>query len=324
MLIEAEMEQKMNGKELKLFSGRANRPLAEKIAQRLEVPLGNAEISNFADGEIRISINENVRGEDVFIVQPTPPPADNLLELLLMIDALKRASARRITAVIPYYGYARQDRKDRPRVPLSAKLIANLLTRAGVDRILTIDLHAEQIQAFFDIPVDHLYATPVLVEYHRQFADNLVVVAPDTGRANRARGFAQRLGKDTPIAIIDKRRTAPNQVEALRVVGEVEGLDALIFDDMIDTGGTLIRAAEALVKAGARNVRATATHGIFSGDAVYHLAQSPITEIIITDTILQPAAKSHPKIKVLTISALLAEAIFRIHREESVSSLFID
>ncbi|MEO0051978.1 MAG: ribose-phosphate diphosphokinase, partial [candidate division WOR-3 bacterium] len=205
-----------------------------------------------------------------------------------------------------------------------ARRVIAAFDRAGVDRVLTIDLHAEQIQAFFDIPVDHLYATPVLVEYHRQFADNLVVVAPDTGRANRARGFAQRLGKDTPIAIIDKRRTAPNQVEALRVVGEVEGLDALIFDDMVDTGGTLIRAAEALVKAGARNVRATATHGIFSGDAVHHLVQSPITEIIITDTILQPPAKSHPKIKVLTISALLAEAIFRIHREESVSSLFID
>lgn len=311
-------------KELKIFSGRANRPLAEKISARLEVPLGDAEISNFADGEIRISINENVRGEDVFVVQPTPPPAENILELLLMIDALKRASARRITAVIPYFGYARQDRKDRPRVPLSAKLIANLLTRAGVDRILTIDLHAEQIQAFFDIPVDHLYATPVLVEYHRQRTENLVVVAPDTGRAHRARGFAQRLGKDIPIAIIDKRRPAANQVEALRVVGEVSGMDALIFDDMIDTGGTLIKAAEALIRAGARSVQATATHGIFSGDAIKNLLASPINEVVITDTIFQPPAKSHPRIKVLTVAALLAEAIFRIHREESVSSLFIE
>ncbi|MGB9742538.1 MAG: ribose-phosphate diphosphokinase [candidate division WOR-3 bacterium] len=311
-------------KELKIFSGRSNRPLAEKISARLEVPLGDAEISNFADGEIHISINENVRGEDVFIVQSTPPPAENILELLLMIDALKRASARRITAVIPYYGYARQDRKDRPRVPLSAKLIANLLTRAGVDRILTIDLHAEQIQAFFDIPVDHLYATPVLVEYHRHQTENLVVVAPDTGRANRARGFAQRLGKDIPIAIIDKRRPAVNQVEALRVVGEVSGMDTLIFDDMIDTGGTLVKAAEALIKAGARSVRATATHGILSGNAVSNLAASPLSEIVITDTISQPPAKSHPKIKVLTVAALLAEAIFRIHREESVSSLFIE
>lgn len=313
----------MNRK-LKIFSGRANRPLAEKIASHLELPMGNAEISNFADGEIRISINENVRGEDVFVIQPTPPPADNLLELLLMIDALKRASADRITAVIPYFGYARQDRKDRPRVPLSAKLIANLLTRAGVDRILTVDLHAEQIQAFFDIPVDHLYATPVLVTYHRQFVQNLVVVAPDTGRANRARGFAQRLGKDIPIAIIDKRRTSPNKAEALRVVGEVAGMDALIFDDMIDTGGTLIQATEALMEAGVHTVRATATHGIFSQDALLNLAASPIREIVVTDTIHQTPAKSHEKIKVLTVSALLAEAIFRIHREESVSSLFID
>jgi len=311
-------------KELKIFSGRANRPLAEKISAQLQIPLGEAEISNFADGEIRISINENVRGEDVFVIQPTPPPADNILELLLLIDAFKRASARRITAVIPYFGYARQDRKDRPRVPLSAKLIANLLTRAGVDRILTIDLHAEQIQAFFDIPVDHLYATPVLVEYHLRHTENLVVVAPDTGRANRARGFAQRLGKDIPIAIIDKRRPMANKVEATRVVGDVAGMNTLIFDDMIDTGGTLIKAAEVLIKSGARSVYATATHGIFSKDAIEHLADSPIAEVVVTDTIFQPPAKSHPKIKVLTVSALLAEAIFRIHREESVSSLFID
>jgi ribose-phosphate pyrophosphokinase len=311
-------------KRLKLFSGRANRPLAEKIAAHLEVPLGDAEITNFADGEIRVSINENVRGEDVFVIQPTPPPADNILELLLMIDALKRASARRLTAVIPYYGYARQDRKDKPRVPLSAKLIANLLTRAGIDRVLTMDLHAEQIQAFFDIPVDHLFSTPVLVEYYRSRTNNLVIVAPDTGRANRARGFAQRLSKETPLAIIDKRRTAPNQAEALRVVGDVNGFDALIFDDMIDTGGTLIKAAEALIAAGARSVRATATHGIFSGNAINFIAASAIDEVVITDTILQSPAKQHQKIKTLSVSTLLAEAIFRIHREESVSSLFIE
>ncbi len=311
-------------KRLKIFSGRANIPLAEKICRELGIPLGDAEIGNFADGEIRLSINENVRGEDAFIVQPTPPPADNILELLLLIDALRRASARRITAVIPYFGYARQDRKDQPRVPLSAKLIANLITRAGVDRVLTIDLHAEQIQAFFDIPVDHLYATPVLVKYYRQNFENLIVVAPDTGRANRARGFAQRLGKNTPIAIVDKRRSAPNKAEALRVVGEVTGKEVLIFDDMIDTGLTLLKAAEALLNAGAKSVRATATHGLFSGDAIKNIADSPLEEVVITNTVLQPEEKSHPKIKVLSVSSLLAEAILRIHREESVSSLFIE
>lgn len=309
--------------DLKLFSCRANRPLAEKISRYLEVPLGAAEITNFADGEIRISINENVRGRDVFIIQPTPPPADNILELLLTVDALKRSSARRITAVIPYYGYARQDRKDRPRVPLSAKLIANLLIQAGIDRLLTMDLHADQIQGYFDIPVDHLFSTPVLVKHFASRTENLVVVAPDTGRANRARGFAQRLGNKIPIAIIDKRRTAPNQSEALRVVGEVAGMNALIFDDMIDTGGTLLLATTALLEAGAKSVSATATHGIFSRNAVQLIGESPISEVIITDTINQPPERHHPKIKVLSVSALLAEAILRIHREESVSSLFL-
>ncbi len=308
---------------LKIFSGRANRPLAEKIGAHLGIPLGDAEITNFADGEIRVSINESVRGKDVFVIQPTPPPAENILELLLIIDALKRASAQRVTAVIPYYGYARQDRKDKPRVPLSAKLIANLLTRAGVDRILTMELHAEQIQAFFDIPVDHLYATPVLVEYYQNDTTNLVIVAPDTGRANRARGFAQRLGNQIPLAIIDKRRSEPNQVEALRVVGDVTGLTALIFDDMIDTGGTILKATEALLAAGAKTVRVTATHGLFSREAVNSLANSPVTEVVITDTIRQSPEKQHPKIKTLSVAPLLAKAILRIHREESVSSLFI-
>lgn len=308
---------------LKLFSGRANRPLAEKIGAHLDIPLGKAEISNFADGEIRISINENVRGEDVFVIQPTPPPAENILELLLMIDALRRASAWRITAVIPYYGYARQDRKDKPRVPLSAKLIANLLTRAGIDRVLTMDLHAEQIQGYFDIPVDHLYSTRVLVNYFCANTDNMVVVAPDTGRANRARGFAQRLGDSVPLAVIDKRRNAPNQAEAMRVVGDVAGKDALIFDDMIDTGGTLLAASAALLNAGAKTVRATATHGIFSRDAIDLLANSQLIEVVVTDTIEQKPEKRHQKIKTLSVSSLLAEAILRIHREESVSSLFI-
>ncbi len=310
-------------KELKLFAGRANKPLAEKIARHLELPLADVEITNFADGEIRINIKENVRGKDVFVIQPTPPPAENILELLLLIDALKRSSSRRITAVIPYYGYARQDRKDKPRVPLSAKLIANLLTRAGIDRVLTMDLHADQIQGYFDIPVDHLFSTPVLVQYFSRSRENMVVVAPDTGRANRARGFAERLAPKIPIAIIDKRRTAPNQSEALRVIGDVSGLDALIFDDMIDTGGTILQATEAVLAAGARSVRATATHGIFSRDAINLLGDSQISEVVITDTINLPREKMHPKIKILSVSALLAEAILRIHREESVSSLFI-
>ncbi|MEO0085413.1 MAG: ribose-phosphate pyrophosphokinase [candidate division WOR-3 bacterium] len=309
---------------LKVFSGRANRPLADAICRHLQVKAGKARISNFADGEIRVVLDENVRGQDVFVVQPTPPRADNLLELLLMIDALKRASADRVTAVIPYYGYARQDRKDKPRVPLSAKLIANMLTRAGVDRILTMDLHAEQIQAFFDIPVDHLYSTPVLIEYFKKKGtDNLVVVAPDTGRANRARGFAQRLGERVPIAIIDKRRPKPNQAEVAHVVGSVHGRHALIFDDMIDTGGTLLVAASALLKREAVSVSAVATHGVFSHGAVERLSSSSLREIVVTDTIRQPQRRQHRKVKVLSVAPLLAEAIRRIHDGESVSSLFV-
>jgi len=311
-------------RELKVFSGRANRPLARDICRHLKLRPGRARISNFADGEIRVVLDENVRGQDVFVVQPTPPHADNLLELLLMIDALKRASADRVTAVIPYYGYARQDRKDKPRVPLSAKLIANMLTRAGVDRILAMDLHAEQIQAFFDIPVDHLYSTPVLIEYfQRQGTDNLVVVAPDTGRANRARGFAQRLGARVPIAIIDKRRPKPNQAEVAHVVGSVHGRHALIFDDMIDTGGTLLVAVSALLRREALSVSAVATHGVFSHDAVERLSRSPLREIVVTDTIRQPQRKQHRKVRVLSVAPLLAEAIRRIHDGESVSSLFV-
>ncbi len=310
--------------QMRVFSGRANRPLAEKICTHLDVSLGNADIRNFADGEIRVNINESVRGSDVFVIQPTLPPADNLLELLLVIDALKRASAERVTAVIPYFGYARQDRKDQPRVPVSAKLIANLLERAGADRILAMELHAEQIQAFFDIPVDHLYSTPVLVDYlSKRGTDNVVVVAPDTGRANRARGFARRLGDSIPIAIIDKRRPEPNRSEVMNVVGEVVGRDALIFDDMIDTGGTLVGAAEALLACGARSVAAVATHGIFSRTATTRLGESCLSEIVVTDTIDQSRHDRPDKIRVLTVSTLLAEAILRTNRGESVSSLFI-
>jgi ribose-phosphate pyrophosphokinase len=309
---------------LKVFSGRANAPLARAICDHLELRLGAAEVRNFADGEIRVNINENVRGNDVFVVQPTQPPAENLLELLLMLDAFKRASAERVTAVIPYYGYARQDRKDQPRVPLSAKLVANLLVRAGADRILTMELHAEQIQGFFDIPVDHLYSTPVLVEHYPEAkTQNLVVVAPDTGRANRARGFASRLGANIPIAIIDKRRPTPNQAVVANVVGEVAGLDVLIYDDMIDTGGTLVSAAKALSDMGAKSVTALATHAVLSDPAVERLAGSVISEVIVTDTIELPPAKRIDKIRTLSISPLLAEAISRIHYGRSVSSLFI-
>ncbi|MFO7676119.1 MAG: ribose-phosphate pyrophosphokinase [bacterium] len=309
---------------LRVFSGRANEPLARAICARLDIELGACTIRNFADGEIRVKINENVRAHDVFVIQSTPPPADNLLELLLMIDALKRSSADRITAVIPYFGYARQDRKDEPRVPLSAKLVANLIERAGANRILTMELHAEQIQGFFDVPVDHLYSTPVFVEHFpAEHNRNLVVVAPDTGRAHRARGFASRLGENIPIAIIDKRRPEPNRAVVANVVGEVRGLDALIYDDMIDTGGTLVGAAQALADIGAKSVRALATHGVFSGPACERLAGSVISEVIVTDTIALPETKRIDKIRTLTISPLLAEAISRIHCGRSVSSLFL-
>lgn len=310
--------------QLKVFSGRANEPLAREICAQLDLPLGDARIDNFADGEIRVVINETVRGKDVFVIQPTPPPADTILELLLMIDALHRASAERVTAVIPYFGYARQDRKDKPRVPLSAKLIANLLERAGAGRVLTMDLHAEQIQAFFDVPVDHLFSAPILIDYIRKrgIAD-LVVVAPDTGRANRARGFARRLGTDIPIAIIDKRRPRPNESEVHNVVGEVSGLNALIFDDMIDTGSTLLNATDALLDCGAHSVAAVATHGVFSRDAVPRLAASRLKEVVVTDTIQQPPDRQNERIKVLSVAPLLAEAILRIHHGRSVNSLFI-
>ncbi|MFO7639208.1 MAG: ribose-phosphate pyrophosphokinase [bacterium] len=309
---------------LKVFSGRANRPLAQAICAQLDVPLGECTVRNFADGEIRVKINENVRAHDVFVIQPTLPPADNLLELLLMIDALKRSSAERITAVIPYFGYARQDRKDEPRVPLSAKLVSNLIERAGANRVLTMELHAEQIQGFFDVPVDHLYSTPVFINHFPpETTASMVVVAPDTGRANRARGFASRLGSDIPIAIIDKRRPEPNRAEVATVVGEVAGLDVLIYDDMIDTGGTLVSAARALSDMGAKSVRALATHAVLSPPAVERLSGSVIREVITTDTIDLPEDRKFDKLRILTISPLLAEAISRIHCGQSVSSLFL-
>jgi len=311
-------------RQLKVFSGRANLPLAQRICAHLDLALGAAEVRNFYDGEIRINISESVRGSDAFVIQPTPPPADNLLELLLFIDALKRASADRVTAVIPYYGYARQDRKDEPRVPLSSKLIANLLVRSGADRVLTVELHAEQIQGFFDIPVDHLYSTPILIDYFtRTDSKNLVVVAPDAGRANRARGFARRLGDNVPIAIIDKRRPRPNEAKVANLVGEVAGYDALIYDDMIDTAGTLVSAAAALKEHGAKSVRAVATHGVLSGPAMERLTGSVLELVVITDTLDLGKKKENKKLEVLSVSPLLAEAILRIHRGESVSSLFV-
>jgi ribose-phosphate pyrophosphokinase len=310
--------------ELKIFYGRANVPLAQNICEHLGVKPGEAEVRTFADGEIRVNIMESVRGSDAFVIQSTQPPADNLLELLLMIDALRRASAERITAVIPYFGYARQDRKDKPRVPVSAKLVANLIERAGADRVLTMELHAEQIQGFFDIPVDHLYSTPVLVDFFlKRGVDGCCVVAPDTGRANRARGFAQRLADKMPLAVIDKRRPEPNKAVVMNVVGEVEDLDAIIFDDMVDTGKTLILAARALLKHGARSVMAVATHGVFSGDAVQKIQKSPLDEMIITDTLPLPRRKLVRKIRVLPVASLFADTILRTHRSESVSSLFM-
>jgi len=307
---------------MKVFAGRANRPLADKICRHLGCRLGKLEVDVFADGELKPRILENVRGVDVFVVQSTEPPAENLLELLMIIDAMKRASAERITAVIPYYGYARQDRKDEPRVPITAKLVADLLTTAGASRILTVELHAEQIQGYFNIPVDHLYSSPVIVDYFRRHGiGNLVVVAPDTGRVRRVRAIAKRLG-DVPIAIVDKRRIGKNQVEEGRVIGEVKGKIALIYDDMIDTGGTILFAVKALKKQGVRRVMVTATHAVLSDKAAEKLHASDIERLVVTDT-LNLQGKLTDKTSVLSVSRLLATAIKRIHCAQSVSKLFV-
>ncbi len=309
--------------QLKIFSGTSVRYLASEIASYLDIPVGDAMVKRFSDGEIRVKLNENVRGRDVFLIQSTFPPSDNLLELLLMIDAAKRASAGRITAVIPYYGYARQDKKDEPRVPISSKLIANLLSVAGANRILTIDLHAEQIQGFFDIPVDHLYASPVIIEYLKKKnldVNSVVIVSPDPGRVKRARALAKRLS-NVPIAIIDKRRPEPNKSEVIHVVGDVKDKICIINDDIVDTGGTLIGAAEAILKNGAKEVYATITHPVLSGDASIRITNSLIKEMIVTNTIPLNSKKTD-KFTVLSVGTLLAEAIKRIHNNESVSSLF--
>jgi len=310
--------------DLKIFSGMAHRTLAEEICRSLNLPLGNSSITRFSDGEVYFQILENVRGEDVFVIQPTCRPVDaTLVELLLMIDAFKRASARRITAVLPYFGYARQDRKDKPRVPISAKLVANVLSTAGASRVLTMDLHVPQIQGFFDIPVDHLFAAPVLIEYFQKLdLPDLIVVSPDAGGVERARAYAKKL--DTNLAIIDKRRVEANIAEVVHIVGEVEGRTALIVDDMIDTAGTLIKSAEALLKKGARKVFACCSHPVFSGPAVQRITESALDEVVVTNSIpLSREAETARNIRILSVAELLGKAIRSIHEETSVSSLFI-
>jgi ribose-phosphate pyrophosphokinase len=305
----------------RVVTGTGNRALAEEIAGHLGVELCKATITRFADGEVFVRIDENVRGADVFIVQPTNPPAENILELLLLIDAVRRASAARITCVLPYFGYGRQDRKDQPRVAIGAKLMARMIETAGADRVLGLDLHAHQLQGFFDLPVDHLYAAPVFTaHYRKKQLQNLVVVAPDVGSAKMARGFAKRLNGS--LAIIDKRRPKANVAEVVNVVGEVEGMDCLIPDDMIDTAGTVSEAARALKALGAKDIYVCATHALLSGPAVERLSNAPITEIAVTNSVLIPESKRFSTLCVLSVGELLAKAIKFTHADQSVSSLF--
>lgn len=304
-----------------LLSGTANRPLAEEVAQHLGQPLCKVTIKRFADGEIFVKIDENVRGRDVYIIQPTNPPADNLMELLLLMDAAKRASAARVTPVVPYFGYARQDRKDQPRVAISARLIANMVTMAGADRVLGMDFHQHQMQGFFDIPVDHLYAAPAFVNHFRQKRlKDPVVVAPDVGSAKMARGFAKRL--NATLAIIDKRRPSANIAEVVNVVGEVKDRDCVIPDDMIDTAGTMSEAVRALKRLGANDVYCCATHALLSGPAVERLSTSGVKEVVVTNTIAIPPERHFAQLTVLSIAGLLAKAIGYTHSDQSVSSLF--
>ena len=310
--------------ELKLISGNSSIPLAKEICDHLGIALGAATVSTFSDGEILVRIEENVRGMDVFVVQSCSDPVNkHIMELLIMIDALKRSSARRITAVIPYYGYARQDRKDQPRVPVTAKLVADLITTAGAHKVVTVDLHAGQIQGFFNIPVDHLYATPVLLNHLRSMdLKDLVVVSPDAGGVERARAFAKRL--NASLAIIDKRREGPNQAKIMNIVGDVDNRDVLLLDDMIDTAGTITQGAQACADKGARRVLAGCTHAILSGPALQRLNDSVLGQVIVTNTVpLAGKEQTCKKIEVLSVAPLLGEAIRRIHNEESVSSLFV-
>ncbi len=309
--------------ELKLFTGNANRPLAEEIAQYLRLTVSDAEVTRFSDGEIYVQVNENVRGADVFLIQPTCPPVnDTLMELLIMIDAMKRASAHRITAVLPYYGYARQDRKVQPRVPISAKLVADLLEAAGVDRVLALDLHAGQIQGFFSVPVDHLFAAPVIIDYlGKKDLQDPVIVSPDAGGVERARAIAKRL--NAGLAIIDKRRDKPGAAVAMHLIGDVRDKDAVVIDDMIDTAGTLVQAVGALEREGARRILACGVHPVLSGPAVERIKASPLEEIVVTNSIPVSEVKRAARVTVLTVAPLLGEAIRRIHDEESVSTLFV-
>ena len=316
----------LHGKDIKIFCGNSNARMAEQIASRLGLPLGKSEVTTFSDGEISVSIRETVRGSDVFVVQSTCAPVNhNLMELLIMLDAFKRASAGRITAVIPYYGYARQDRKAKARDPISAKLIADLITAAGADRILTMDLHAPQIQGFFNIPVDHLLGVPILVPYYsRKFADckeDVVVVSPDLGSVTRARNFAQRF--DAPLAIIDKRRQKANVCEVMNIIGDVRGKKVILVDDMIDTGGTLVNAAKAVMETGgAKEVYACATHGVLSGPAIERIAHSCLSQVLLLDTIPLPPEKQISKMVTLDVGPVFAEAIDRIYEDKAMSTMF--
>ena len=314
-----------HGNKIEVISGNSNRPLAEAVAKELGLPLSNAEVGKFSDGEISITLPQTVRGKDVFIVQSTSIPVnDNLMELLIMIDACKRASAGRVTAVIPYFGYARQDRKARPRDPITAKLVADILTSAGADRVLTMDLHAAQIQGFFDIPVDHLYGAPILARYFKnKMNEDWVVVSPDVGSVARARNFASRV--DASLAIVDKRRPKANAIEVMNVIGDVKDKSCIMVDDMIDTAGTICQGAEALVKNGAKEVYACCTHGVLSGPAMERLIASPIKQIVVLDTINLPEhVRNNPKIKVLSVAKLVAKAINTIYSDTSLSAIYED
>lgn len=306
---------------MKIFSGTSNLPLARKIVDYLKHPLGESEIRRFSDGEISPKINESIRGSDVFIIQSTHPPSDNLVEFLMMIDAASRASAKRVTAVIPYFGYARQDRKDQPRVSLSAKLVANLISTSGANRILTLDLHSPSIQGFFDIPFDHLYSFVMFADHIKKEAvADPVVVAPDIGSVKRARAYANRLHTD--LALVDKRRMGPNKIQSVTLIGNVKGRDVILFDDIIDTAGTLCSAAELMRSEGARKILAACTHPILSGNAVERIAQSAISKLFVSDTVFLPDEKRIDKIQVISAADLFGEAIFRIHNERSISTLF--
>ena len=318
----------LHGKDIKVFCGNSNQPLAAAMAESLGIPLGKSEVGLFSDGEIRVEISESVRGSDVFVVQSTSAPVNrNLMELLIMIDAFRRASAGRITAVIPYYGYARQDRKNRARDPITAKLVADLISKAGADRVLTMDLHAPQIQGFFDVPVDHMVGLPILAPYFEKkmrsdadYKKNLVIMSPDLGSVNRARSFAERI--DAPLAIVDKRRPKPNQSEIMHIIGEIDGKDVLVVDDMIDTAGTLVNAAEAVMARGAKSVSCCATHAVLSGPALERLEASPLKQVVVLDTICVPAEKRLKKLRILSCASVMAEAIARIYSDKPVSTLF--